>query len=250
MSLPPPLGSLEMTVEAGDGLILKGSLTYPDLTDGGGYPLAVLAHQYPATADSYAPLVEDLVELGVSVLAFDQRGHGASTATPKGALVIDTPIGFGPEAFGAAFVSSIGKVGFNRIDDDVLRVASWGAAQNNIDTSALMLVGSSVGGTAVTLAAPRVPGLKALLTFGPAGELVWGEDGRQQGRRAMERIAAHTLHTSSEGDAFAGAANARAWSEGLAHARAHVIPGAGHAMAIYYEVRSEVLAFVRRALGR
>lgn len=250
MSLPPPLGSLEMTVEAGDGLILKGSLTYPDLAEGGSYPLAVLAHQYPATADSYAPLTEDLIELGVAVLAFDLRGHGASIATPKGALVIDTPAGFGAEAFGAAFMSSIGKVGFHRIDDDVLRAAGWGAAQNNIDSSALMLVGSSVGGTAVTLVAPKVPGLKALLTFGPAGELVWGQDGRQQGRRAMERITARTLHTSSEGDAFAGAANARAWSEGLAHASAHIVPGTAHAMAIYYEVRGEVLAFVRRALGR
>ncbi len=249
MSLPPPLGSLEMTVEAGDGLILKGTLTYPDLTDGRSYPLAVLAHQYPATADSYAPLIEDLVELGVAVLAFDERGHGSSTATPNGALVVDTPVGFGLEAFGAAFVSSVGKVGFNRIDDDVLRVAGWGAAQNYIDTSALMLVGSSVGGTAVTLAAPKVAGLKALLTFGPAGELVWGEDGRQQGRRAMERITARTLHTSSEGDAFSGAANARFWSEGLAHARAHVIPGSAHAMAIYYEIRAEVLTFVRHVLG-
>ncbi len=249
MSLPPPLGSLEMTVEAGDGLILKGSLTYPDLTDGGDYPLAVLAHQYPATADSYAPLLEDLHELGFAVLAFDERGHGASTRTPTGRVVIDTPVGFDLEAFGAAFVSSIAKVGFNRIDDDVLRVASWGAAQNNIDTSAIMLVGSSIGGTAVTLAAPKVPGLKALLTFGPAGELVWGDDGREQARRAMEKIVAETLHTSSEADAFSAAANARAWSEGLAHARAHLVPGHAHAMAIYYQARTEVLAFVRRAFG-
>lgn len=250
MSLPPPLGSLEMTVEAGDGLILKGSQTYPDLTDGGDYPLAVLAHQHPATADSYAPLIEDLLELGIAVLAFDERGHGTSTHSPKGMLVIDSPVGFGLEAVGAAFVSSIGKVGFNRIDDDVLRVASWGAAQNSIDTSAMMLVGSSVGGTAVTLAAPKVTGLKALLTFGPAGERVWGDDGRQLGRRAMERITAQSLHTSSEHDAFSAAANARAWSDAPPHARALIVPGQGHAMAIYYQVRTEVLAFVRRAFGR
>lgn len=249
MSLPPPLGSLEMTVEAGDGLILKGRLTYPDVIDGGSYPLAVLAHQYPATAASYAPLIQDLLELGIAVLAFDERGHGASTTTPKGILVIDTPVGFGPEAFGAAFMSSVGKVGFSRIEDDVLRVASWGAAQNNIDTAAIILAGASVGGTAVTLAAPKVPALKALVTFGPAGELVWGDDGRQQGRRAMERITAQALHTSSDGDAFSAAANARAWSEGLPHAQSLIVPGTGHAMAIYYEVRTEVLGFIRRALG-
>ncbi len=249
MSLPPPLGALEMSVEAGDGLILKGILTYPELPVGGKYPLAVLAHQYPATADSFAPLIEDLLELGVAVLAFDERGHGQSITGPAGTLIIDSPVGFTMEAFGAAFVSSAGKVGFNRIADDVLRVASWGAAQNHIDTSALLLVGASVGGTAVTLAAPLVPGLKALLTFGAAGELVWGPDGREQGRRATERISAATLHTSSEDDAFAAATNVRVWSEGLAHARALVVPGSAHAMAIFYDVRPEVLAFLRRTLG-
>lgn len=246
MSLPPPLGSLEMTVEAGDGLILKGSLTYPDLTGGGDQPLAVLAHRYPATADSYVPLLEDLHEPGFAVLAFDEPGHGASTRTPTGHVVIDTPIGFDLEAFGAAFVSSAAKVGFHRIDDDVLRVASWGAPQNNIDTAAILLVGASVGGTAVTLAAPKVPGLKGLLTFGPAGELVWGDEGRQQAHHAMEKITADTLHTSSEADALSAAAKARAWTAGLPHARACIVPGLAHAMAIYCQTRTEVLAFVRR----
>lgn len=245
---PPPLGVLEMTVEAGDGLILKGILAYPDHPPANGYPLAVLAHQYPATSDSYAPLVEDLLDLGVAALAFDQRGHGASTLGRGGQVIIDAPVGFTLQAFGAAFMGSIAKVGFARMDEDLFRVASWGVAQNFIDASRLMLVGASVGGTAATLAAPRVPGLKALLTFGAAGELVWGADGRAQGRKAMEAITASTLHTSSEGDAFSAADNARAWSEGLAHTRACLVPGTAHAMAIYYDVRDEVLQFVRKAL--
>jgi pimeloyl-ACP methyl ester carboxylesterase len=248
MSLPPPLGALEMTLPAGDGLLLKGALAYPELHPEGGYPLAVLAHQYPATSDSYAPLIEDLLELGVATLAFDQRGHGASTAGPAGAVVIDTPLGFTAEAFGAAFVGSASKVGFKRIDDDIFRVAAWGAVQNFIDPSRLMLVGASVGGTGATLAAPRVPGLGALLTFGAAGELVWGSDGREQGRQAMERITARTLHTSSEGDPFSAAANARAWSDGLKYAQALLVPGTAHAMAIYYAVRDEVREFTRGSL--
>jgi pimeloyl-ACP methyl ester carboxylesterase len=239
-----------MTVEARDGLILKGLLAYPDHPPppGNGYPLAVLAHQYPATSDSYAPLIEDLLEVGIAALAFDQRGHGASTLGRGGHLVIDSPVGFTMQDFGAAFMSSITKVGFSHMDDDVLRVASWGAAQNFIDASRLMLVGASVGGTAVALAASRVPGLKALLTFGAAGELVWGVDGRAQARQSMERITAHTLHASSEGDAFAAADNARAWSEGIARARSCLVPGSAHAMAIYYDVRDEVLEFVRQSL--
>jgi dienelactone hydrolase len=245
---PPPLGALDMTVEAGDGLILKGVLAYPDHPPGKGYPLAVLAHQYPATSDSYAPFVEDLLDLGIAALAFDQRGHGASTAGRGGRLVIDTPVGFTAEAFGAAFMSSVAKVGFARMDDDAVRVASWGAVQNFVDASRLMLVGASVGGTAVTLAASRVAGLKGLLTFGAAGELVWGADGRALARKSMERITALALHASSEGDAFSAADNVRAWSEGLAHARTRLVPGSAHAMAIYYAVRDEVLEFVRKTL--
>jgi pimeloyl-ACP methyl ester carboxylesterase len=234
-----------MTVLAADGLILKGLLVYPELPVEGNFPLAVLAHQYPATADSYAPLVDDLLDLGIATLAFDQRGHGDSTTGPAGPIVIDTPVGFTGEAFGAAFISSAAKVGFRRIEDDIVRVACWATAQNFVDGARILLVGASIGGTGVVLAAPRMPALRGLLTFGAAGELVWGADGRDQGRRAMEKITAPTLHTSSEADPFAAAINARVWSEGLSHARTKLIPGSAHAMAIYYGVREEVLGFVR-----
>ncbi len=249
MSLLPPLAPLEMTLQAGDGLILKGVLAYPDTPPGKPHPLAVLAHQYPATADSFAPLIDDLLDLGIAALAFDQRGHGASTQSPAGPLVIDTPADFGLEAFGQAFVSSAARVGFDRIDDDVVRVACWGAAQNFVDPARVLLVGASVGGTGVVLAAPRIPGLRAVVTFGAAGELVWGPDGRDRGRTAVERLAVPALFATSEGDPFGALANARAWSEGLAHARVKTVPGDAHAMAIYYEVRDEVLALVKRAVG-
>jgi hypothetical protein len=39
------LAPLEMSVPAGDGLILKGILTYPADYAGAGFPLAVLAPQ-------------------------------------------------------------------------------------------------------------------------------------------------------------------------------------------------------------
>lgn len=244
----PPLGALEMTVQASDGLLLKGILAYPEVPPGGGFPLAVLAHQYPATSDSYAPLIEDLLDLGIAALAFDERGHGSSTAGLRGPMVIDTPVGFTSEAFGTAFVESSEKMGFNRIDDDILRVASWGAAQNFVDAGRLFVIGASVGGTAATLVAPRIPGLTALVTLAPAGELVWGSDGREQGRKAMERVKAPALHLSSAGDPFGAAENARAWSDGFPRARAHIIPGSAHAMAIYFDVRDVVLDFLREAI--
>jgi len=246
VALQPSLAPLEMSVLASDGLVLKGILEYPHRPEGLAFPLAVLAHQYPSTRDSYAPLIDDLLVHGLAIVAFDQRGHGASIRGPSGPVVIDTPVGFTMEAFGAAFIGSATRIGFNRIDDDILRVASWGAVQNFIDPRRILLIGSSIGGSGVALAAPKVPGLAAVITFGAAGELVWGTDGRQQARRAFEQIKAPCLLTTSEKDPFSGSANVQAWSQGLAHVTAKQVPGDGHGMAIYYDVREDVLAFLRR----
>src|SRR5262245_3491521 len=246
MSAPPPLSPLEMTVQAADGLILKGLLGYRESDAGKSYALAVLAHQYPATADSYAPLVEDLLDLGIATVAFDLRGHGSSIQGTHGRLVIDTPVGFTMDAFGLAFVGSAGKVGFKHINDDIIRVASWGAVQNFIDPARLILVGASVGGTGAVLAAPKVPGLAGLITFCAAGEPVWGDDGRAQGRKAMESHKAPTLLATSEKDPFNGAGNVKAWSDGLRHVNPLLVPGAAHGMAIYYDVRDKVLEFVKQ----
>jgi dienelactone hydrolase len=243
------LAPLEMSVPASDGLILKGTLTYPETPAGTEFPLAVLAHQYPATRDSFAPLVHELLGMGIATLAFDLRGHGASLATPRGQLVIDTPVGFDLAAFGTAFVSSASKVGFSRIPDDVVRVASWGVAQNFVDGSRVGLVGGSIGGSGVVLAAPLVPGLRAVLTFGAAGALAIGDDAPARCRAAVESITAATLLTSAQDDPFDGAANAVIWSAGLKHAAALLVPGKAHAMAIYFDVADQAVGFLRTNLA-
>jgi dienelactone hydrolase len=244
------LAPLRMSVPASDGLILKGALTYPPGATGGSYPLAILAHQYPATRDSYAPLIADLLAAGVATLAFDERGHGDSIVSPRGPVVVDTPEGVTPEAFGAAFVSSVAKVGFHRIENDVVRVTSWGVSQSFIAGDRLVLVGASVGGSGVLLAAPSLPGVRAVATLGAAGALAFGPDGPDRIRTAIERATdIRFLLASSQEDPFEGAASAEAWSRGLGHARARVVPGSGHAMAIYFAVRDELVGFLRDALG-
>ena len=241
----PPPGPLEMSVLTADHLVLKGILEYPESVPGAGFPLAVLAHQYPATADSFAPLVEDLLELGVACLAFDQRGHGSSIMGPSGPVVIDTPVGFTGDDFGRAFMSSVTRIGFHRIDDDILRVASWGAAQNFINPSRLLLIGGSVGGSGALLAASRLPGLQGVITLGAAGAPAFGADAPTRIRKTLESLSARALLAASEGDAFDGAGNVRSWSHGLPHVAARIVTGSAHAMGIYYDVRDDVLAFVK-----
>jgi pimeloyl-ACP methyl ester carboxylesterase len=243
------LAPLEMSVPAGDGLILKGTLTYPGRYSGVGFPLAVLAHQYPSTRDSYSPLVADLADRGVATLAFDQRGHGASIVSPQGPKVIDTPEGLAMEAFGKAFTSSAGKVGFSRIDNDILRAASWGANQNFIDPARLALVGASIGGSGVLLAAGSIPNLRAIVTIGAAGAPAIAPDAADRIRSVLERLKIPCLLASSREDPFAGGDNVSNWSRGLSHVTGRIVPGSAHAMAIYFDIRDELLQFLHQALA-
>jgi pimeloyl-ACP methyl ester carboxylesterase len=237
-----------MSVASADGVVLKGILAYPETAPVTRYPLAVLAHQYPATGDSYGPLLDDLLDLGIATLSFDLRGHGASTTSAGGPVVIETPQGFTLDAFGTAFKASIASVGFHRIDDDILRVAGWGAAQNYVDASRMLLIGASIGGSGALLASPRVPGLKGLITFGAAGAPAFGDDAPARIRKALEGLTASCYLASSEGDPFSGADNVRSWSAGLRHVTTRLIPGNDHGMAIYYSVRDEMLQFVKQAI--
>ncbi len=248
MTRPGGLAPLEMSVLAADGLVLKGTLAYP-VHGAGAFPLAVLAHQYHATRDSFAPLVGDLHELGIATLAFDERGHGASTQSSGGPRVIDTPVGFDLPAFGAAFMSSIQRMEFQRIADDILRVAGWGAVQNFVNPARLALIGASIGGSGAILAAPSVPGLAALATFGAAGAPAFGADGPARCRAALEAIRVPAYLASSRDDPFEGGANVSRWSEGLGHVTTRLVPGTAHAMAIYFEVRDEIIAFFRAHLA-
>jgi pimeloyl-ACP methyl ester carboxylesterase len=243
------LARLEMSVAAADGLVLRGTLSYPEQYSGTAFPLAVLAHQYPATRDSYSPLVADLLESGVATLAFDERGHGASIVSPGGPCVIDPPEGLTLEAFGSAFISSVGKVGFARIDSDILRVAGWGGAQNFIDAGRMALVGASIGGSGVLLAAANLPTLRGVATLGAAGAPAFGPATADRIRAVIERLKTPCYLASSQDDPFEGGANVNAWSRGLSHVTARLVPGSAHAMAIYFDVRDELLRFLRRALG-
>jgi dienelactone hydrolase len=248
MSSVGGLAPLEMSVLAADGLVLKGTLAYPGRS-GGPFPLAVLAHQYPATRDSFAPLVADLHALGIATLAFDERGHGASIQSPAGPRVIDTPIGFDLPAFGTAFMSSIRRLEFQRIVDDILRVAGWGAVQNFVNPARLGLVGASIGGSGAILAAPAVPGLAALATLGAAGAPAFGADGPEQCRAALAALRLPAYLASSQDDPFDGGTNASRWSEGLSHVTPRLVAGTAHGMAIYFDVRDELIAFFRAHLA-
>lgn len=245
------LAPMQMSVPAADGLVLRGTLSYPAARPGTSFPLAVLAHQYPASRGSWAPFEADLHTLGIATLAFDMRGQGESIWGPAGLRAAPMPADPTMEAFGAAFMASAGALGFSFIADDIVRVASWGMVQNHVDPSRVYLGGASVGGTGVLLAAPRLAAsLKAVLTFGAAGAGVHSPDAMDRIRQACESLKLPMFLATSAADPFDGASNVRTWSAGLAHVRAKIVRGDAHAMAIYFDVRADVLAFLRGTAGK
>ena len=249
MPVYPALAPLHMAIAAEDGLVLRGALVYPHRRTGTRYPLAVLAHQYPSTRDSYAPLTADLHAAGIATLAFDLRGHGESTWGPSGVRVADFPAGPTMQDFAAAFVGSAATVGFAHIADDIVRVASWGMSQNFVDASRVLLVGASVGGTGALLAAPRIgPGLRGVLTFAAAGAAAHGPDAMARIRTICQTAGVPMLLTSSRQDPFEGATNAEGWATGVKGVKVRVVAGGDHGMAIYYEVRKDVQEFARRVV--
>jgi alpha-beta hydrolase superfamily lysophospholipase len=245
----PLLPPLEFTLRAEDGLLLRGELRYPARKPSPSFPLAVLAHQWPATRASWGPLVEDLHAAGIATLAFDLRGHGDSTAGPRGPMVIAMPRDFTFPGVVEAFTASAGGVGFAHIPDDILLVANWGVLQNFVDGSRVVLLGASVGGSGVLVAAPRVAGLRAVATLGAAGAGALGADGPARVRAGLEAIRVPAYLATSDADVFDGASNARGWSEGLAHVRTRIVGGRAHAMGIYYEVREELVGFLAGAVA-
>ena len=73
-----PLDGTERTIERPDGTRLR------TIHSGSGERTVVLAHGYAASAESWNIIAPMLVAEGLSVVAFDQRGHGQSTIGDAG----------------------------------------------------------------------------------------------------------------------------------------------------------------------
>jgi hypothetical protein len=66
----------------------------------------------------------------------------------------------------------------------------------------------------------------------------------------LERVKIACLLASSRDDPFAGGDNVTNWSRGLSHITGRIVPGSAHAMAIYFDVREELLQFLHRSVAR
>ncbi|MEO0324713.1 MAG: alpha/beta fold hydrolase [Myxococcota bacterium] len=106
-----------------------------------GSPAVVLLHQVGADRTEWSPVILALVEAGFSVLAYDQRGHGASVRAPDGSR--RDPRALSTEEWRA-------------LPEDVGAALRWLAARD-APPRAVVLGGSSVGSSAALVAGAAAP---------------------------------------------------------------------------------------------
>ncbi|MEP5719745.1 MAG: alpha/beta fold hydrolase, partial [Alphaproteobacteria bacterium] len=116
-----------------------------DLPDGPPKAYALWAHCFSCTKDVFAAsrVARALTESGIAVLRFDFTGLGASEG----------------DFANTNFSSNVG---------DLVAAANW--MRDNLETPA-MLLGHSLGGAAVLVAAARVPEAKAVITIGAPADV-------------------------------------------------------------------------------
>lgn len=116
-----------------------------DLPAGPARAMALLAHCFTCSKESAAAskIATSLVEHGFGVLRFDFTGHGASDG-------------------------ELGNAGFASNVDDVVRAAEWLRAHHRAPQ---LLVGHSLGGAAVIVAAGVLAEVRAVVTVGAPSDV-------------------------------------------------------------------------------
>jgi pimeloyl-ACP methyl ester carboxylesterase len=183
-------GAQTFKVQRPDGAVLDGVVV-------GQGPLVVLSHCWTGTRATWEPVAARLVAQGLSVVLYDQRGHGTSTAGPEAPTVaaLGEDLGAVLEAVDARRAILVGH-SMGGMAAQALAVSRPDVLAERV--RALVLVGTAASGVAAgplalpvrfATGSPRVERLLA----GPAGPvLVRGSVGR----------APRAAHLTATRDAF------------------------------------------------
>ncbi len=228
--------SERVSFHSADGWTLVG-----DLAQGlGSRPAIVLLHRLSSNRGEWAPLIARLHASGAgyTTLAIDGRGHGESTQGPEGVTRWQQ---FGNDS-----------ARWDGLRRDVAAAISYLRGQN-LATQGIVLIGSSIGGTAAIRAAVDTTGVRGVVMLSPGldyrgldtreaftryvrnnGGRVYlvagdGDTGSAECVRALERAAQPEPVRSATGDG--GVADANAANPDIV--RASILPGAGaHGVAL------------------
>ncbi len=185
MTRRPPPDFSDRTVEftTADGVIIKADFYPSKPANGATTPIAILIHMYPADRSSWKSFATELRKQGFSVLAYDIRGQGGSTAPKDRKLA---------EAY-----KERSTVHFQSASMDVLGAMSWLAQQEFVDSQRFVLVGASIGCSISLNTATQAGDCKGVVCLSP-GENYMGLDSLQQIKNVAPYVP--TLLISPEGE--------------------------------------------------
>ncbi len=144
--------------------ILVGDLWQP--LEGIEWPGVVLLHGFASDRREMARPAAELAQRGILALTFDLRGHGQS-----GGVYAEDPV------------------------EDVLAAVAMLSRQPGVDKTRLALVGHSMGGRLVLLAAAREPAIAATVALAPADDA----DGRKLFARVKDLPGGPFLYPGDNG---------------------------------------------------
>jgi pimeloyl-ACP methyl ester carboxylesterase len=192
-----------------DGVELTGELR------GDGPTGVILAHMFPTDRTSWGPLAHELAGRDTTTLAFDFRGYGDSEGTRE--------------------IPDIWR--------DVLAAIAF-LRERGIDR--IVLIGASMGGTAVLIAAARED-VQAVITLSAASTFM----GLLAPPEALRGIDEPKLFIAAQGDGSAAATAQQFYAESPPPKRVEIVNGDQHGTELLETgqseaVRSLILSFIDR----
>jgi dienelactone hydrolase len=203
---------VEVTVTADDGVRLAG--TYYHVGDRAGR-CYIFVHQLSSTRAEWQPIIDRLPE-GSHILAFDMRGHGASTQGPDGSTIA---------------WKSFETADWEKVESDIARVMDEMNARRT-GTEGCVVAGSSIGSSAALRYAASHPGdATALLLLSPG--LAYRGVTTPDAARAS-KVPVLIVHSQENGAADAAGALKGIWEDATPPVDVEVIsdPGQAHGMKI------------------
>lgn len=186
----------------------------------------VLVHQLGSARAEWDPLVAKLAELGLTTLAIDLRGHGESTH------------GTGANARAYAY-GSFRDTDWRATQKDVRAAIDFLAAHEQVHAARVVLIGSSIGGTACIAAAAEDPRVASLVVLSP-GRAYHGFDAILPASRLAERPLL-VLHSSEE---LPSQETSGVLDRIVANSTVRVVPGSAHGVSMLRDDPTQLTAIV------
>lgn len=195
----------------------------------------VLVHQLGSTHAEWDPLVAELATAGLTTLAIDLRGHGESTS------------GAGANTRAYAY-ASFRDADWTATQKDVRAAIDFLATREDVHASSVVLIGSSIGGTACLAAAADEPRAAGLVVLSP-GRAYHGFDAILPASRLGQRPLL-VLHSTEE---LPSGETSDVLDRIVTDSTVRVVPGSAHGVLMFQDDPSQMAAivdFVRAAQPR